>query len=487
MITLKPVIRSNGMSEHGPIEKKTGLTRRELLGAASLAAAGMAAGSLAGAQEAKASPAGGKESPPLAVAATLEAPPSQVVAVRAGRLFDPKSDRLLSNQLIVIQGDLIAEVGPAGSVKVPASAEEIDLGKATVLPGLIDGHAHMFKWAGLPFDEQTLLQNSWQYRTILAVLNVKTDLEAGFTTQRDMMSMGTMYSDTDVRRAINEGVIPGPRLQVATIPLMGTAWLPTPRLFSPYLTLPQDAVLVDSPSAGRKAVRENIKYGADLIKIFANTYSGDEQIEPDGRLPIRPTMTLEEETAIVDEAHRQGVKVAGNAHAGLPLRESIEAGCDSIEEGIDIDAEAISKMAKKGTFLGMSLSVVKAKEPTELRITQGKYSQAEMQKASFQRALKAGVKIPFCPNTGSSGAAHGKQAKELEYMVDYGMTPVRVLRAATSVNAEMMGWQDRVGSIEKGMYADIIAVSGNPLDDITELQRVKFVMKGGVVIRNDFK
>ena len=169
------------------------------------------------------------------------------------------------------------------------------------------------------------------------------------------------------------------------------------------------------------------------------------------------------------------------------MRESIEAGCDSIElEVIDLDAESISKMAKKGTFLTMEFARGKAKEPSKLQITHGKYSQSAMQKASFQRALKAGVKIAFGPNTGSSGAAHGEQAKELEYMVEYGMTPVQALRAATSVNAEMMGWQDRVGSIEKGKYADIIAVSGNPLDDITELQRVKFVMKGGAVIRNDF-
>jgi imidazolonepropionase-like amidohydrolase len=429
------------------------------------------------------------------VGSCLGADGQKVVVIHAGQLFVGKSDGLLSNQVIVIQGDRIAEVGPAGSVKVPAGAEEIDLGKATVLPGLIDGHAHMFKMGKLrprlPI-ELTTLHDSWQYDTILAVKNVKTDLEAGITSARDMMSMGAKYSDVDVKRAINEGVIPGPREQVATVALMGTAWALVPG-FSPEVTIPSVMHEVDSPWEGRKAVRENVKYGADLIKIFMN--SPGSELLPDGTLQAIVTMNLEEEKAIVDEAHRHGLKAACNAKGGPPtsgsgiaLRESIEAGCDTIEEAFDYDPESISKMAAKGIFMGLMLNGGKAREASDLKATHGKNSRAALQRASFQRGLKAGVKIPFVPNEGGGdGVDHGEQAKELVFQVEYGMTPAQALRSATSVNAEMMGWQDRVGSIEKGKYADIIAVSGNPLDDITELERVKFVMKGGEIVRNNPK
>src|SRR5579864_2495681 len=208
------------------------------------------------------------------VGVCLGAHAQKVVVIHAGQVFVGKSDELLSNQVIVIEGDRITGVGPAGSVKIPAGAQEIDLGKATVLPGLIDGHAHMFKmgkmWRGAPF-EVTSLHNSWQYNTILAVKNVKTDLEAGITSARDMMSMGNKYSDVDVKRAINEGVIPGPREQVATIALMGTGWHLVPG-FSPEVDIASEMHIVDSPWEGRQAVREDVKYGADLIKIFMSAH-----------------------------------------------------------------------------------------------------------------------------------------------------------------------------------------------------------------------
>jgi imidazolonepropionase-like amidohydrolase len=406
----------------------------------------------------------------------------KAIVIHAGQLFDGKSDRLSSNQLIVIQGDRIRDVGPAGSVQVPAGAQEIDLGTATVLPGLIDGHAHMFKWKGLGLNPRTFLENSWQYRTILAVVNVKTDLEAGFTTERDMMSVGTMYSDTDVRRAVNEGVVPGPRLQVATIALIGTGWGEGYGrvTFSPEVTAPMGARSVDSPWEGRKAVREN-------IKVFADKPDSSERFRPDGSLTVTSSITLEEEKAIVDEAHRQGVKAACHAWTGTPVRDSIESGCDSIEFGTDVDQDSINKIAERGIFLTMELAQGKASESSDLKETGGKNSRAAVQKATFQRALKARVKLAFAPNAGAGAVEHGKQAKEFEYMVDYGMTPAQALHTATTVNAAMMGWQDRVGTIEKGKYADIIAVSGNPLDDIRELERVKFVMKGGEIVRNDLK
>jgi len=404
----------------------------------------------------------------------------KAVVIRAGRLFDGTSDRLLSNQVIVIEGDRISQVGPTEKVKIPAGAEEIDLGKATVIPGLIDGHAHMFKWKASKYSQQMLQTNSPQYRTIEAVLNAKKDLDGGFTTMRDCGSMGTMYSDTDLRRAINEGLVPGPRLQVATMPLIGSLGMPEERV-SPGLTVPSMHRVVDSPWEGRKAVREEIKYGADFIKLFPGNHGSA------GTLGVQPTMTVEEETAIVEEAHRLGVKAACHTAAGVTVLESVEAGCDSIELAVDVDAKTATRMAEKGTFLLMDLSNKKAWEPIDLKVSQGKLSQAEIQKASFQRALKAGVKFAFGANAASSAEDHGAQAKDFEYMVQYGMTPSQALRAATAVGADLMGWQDRVGTIENGKYADIIAVAGNPLTDITELERVKFVMKGGTIVRNDLK
>jgi imidazolonepropionase-like amidohydrolase len=410
------------------------------------------------------------------------------VVIHAGKLFDGTSDQLLSDQVIVIQGDRIAEIGPAGSVKLPAGAEQIDLSKATVLPGLIDSHTHIIMGrkpgaVGPGWDEEILLKDSWQYRTIAAVLNVKKDLEAGFTAMRDCGSLGAMYSDTDVRRAINEGLIPGPRMRVATIPISGTGWLPEGG-FSPEVTVPSALRFADSPEEGRKAVREDVKYGADLIKIFPGGTRS--HFEPDGRLVVPASMTLEELEAIVDEAHRQGVKAACHAYGGVALDDSIEAGCNSIELGADFSTELAAKMAQKDIFAVMTLVHTEYWKTRELAATHGKYSRVALQKASLPRLLKAGVKIAFGTDAGA-GPDHGSQAVEFKYLVDYGMTPAQALRSATAVAAELLGWQDRIGTIEKGKYADMIAVAGNPLDDITELERVKFVMKGGEVVKNDLK
>jgi imidazolonepropionase-like amidohydrolase len=402
-------------------------------------------------------------------ASCLEARAQKAVVVHAGQLFDGKSDRLVSNQVIVIQGDRITEVGPAGSVKIPADAEDIDLGTGTVLPGLIEGHNHMFKIgdhpgtgaeASAPAVVQPGTAFSLPYVTLLAAKNARLDLESGFTTARDLSSGST--ADVDLRNAINEGLFPGPRMVVATEGLRGST--AGPRYFH----------LVDSPWEGRKQVRIQVKNGADFIKIYANNL----QPTPYGG----PTLTFEEQQAIVDEAHRQGVRVACTAHAGITVRQSIEAGCDSLELGIDIDAEAIRMIVDKGIFMTFALAINKNPSRRSVR---------EIQKASFQRALKAGAKIAFAVNASGAhgkqpGPYHGEEAVEFATMVEYGMTPLQAIRAATSVGAENIGWGDRVGSIEKGKYADLVAVAGNPANDVTELERVKFVMKGGQVFRNDF-
>jgi imidazolonepropionase-like amidohydrolase len=399
----------------------------------------------------------------------LGADDQRTVVIRAGQLFDGKANGLSNNQVIIVQGDRIADVGPAASVKIPAGAEEIDLGTGTVLPGLIEGHNHMFKIgdypgtgseAAVPLVIQPGTPFSMPFVTLLAAKNAKLDLLSGFTTARDLSSGST--ADVDLRDAINHGIVEGPRMVVATEGLRGST--AGPRYFH----------LVDSPWEGRKQVRVQLKNGADFIKIYVNNLSPT----PYGG----PTITLEEQQAIVDEAHRQGVKVACTAHAGIAVTQSIESGCDSLELGIDIDAESIRKIVDKGIFMNFALTINKNASRRTVR---------EIQKASFQRALQAGAKIVFAVNaTGAhgkqAGPYHGEETKEFATMVEYGMTPLQAIRSATSVAAENIGWGDRVGSIEKGKFADLVAVAGNPATDVTELERVKFVMKGGQVFRNDF-
>jgi imidazolonepropionase-like amidohydrolase len=413
--------------------------------------------------------------------------PPQVVAIRAGRFLNPNSDQLLSNQVVVITGDRITEVGPADRVRVPPDAKIIDLSQATVLPGLIDTHTHLFLYASptnsykgiensethqqlfSPFVDQLL--ESLPFRTILAVANARLDLNAGFTTERDLGNEGAMYSDVDVRNAINAGMVPGPRMQIATRGIVST----TGNFHIDCCAVPIAAQVVDSPDAARQAVREQIKNGADLIKLFA---SRREYFAPDGKPIVIPTLTFDETRAAVDEAHRELVKVACHAYGGEAVRNCINAGVDSIEHGNVLDQDELRAMIQKGTFYVPTLYVFS--RPTALYGGQW----GRLQQITFRNALSAGVKIAFGSDVGPF--PHGQQAIEFEYLVKFGMKPAAAIRSATVLAADLMGWQDQVGSIEKGKFADIIAVTGDPLQDITELERVKFVMKGGEVVRDDF-
>jgi imidazolonepropionase-like amidohydrolase len=409
-----------------------------------------------------------------------------VVAIRAGHLFDSKSGKMQDNQIVLVKDDKITAVGPADAVQIPADAQVIDLSKSSVLPGLIDGHTHVFgfgldgiKPGGPPFASP--INDTREYRTLLALANAQKDLRAGFTTLRDLMSHGGGYADVDIKKAINRGYFQGPRMQVSTMGLVATG---EGMLGSPEVNLPRNYQTVDGPWAARQAVREQIHYGADWIKFHS---TADYEFEADGALNSDPTFTKEEVFAIVDEAHRHGKKAACHAFGGEGLRNCVEAGADTIEHAIELDEATAEQIKKKGIYLELTAYHYSLSDYTarDAKSTAGKYSLQALREKSGRLAISKGLKISF--GSGVGPFPHGTQAAEFAYLVKYGMSPSQAIQAATSVAAEMMGWQDRVGSIEKGKFADIIAVSGDPLKDITELERVKFVMKGGQVVRDDSK
>ena len=420
-----------------------------------------------------------------ASAAAHAAQPGREIAVRAGRLFDSATGRMLAQQTILIHGDRIAAVGPAQSVSIPAGDRVIDLSNATVLPGLIDAHTHIFSSLSTSA-RVTTSREAW---TLMALENAQATLRAGFTTVRDLGTHGEGYGDVAVRDAINRGIFEGPRMQVATRGIGATG---TDFIGVPGSTIPGGFESISGPDDARRAVREQIHYGADCIKVFP---TGGYSFSPSGELYVEPTLTLDELKAIVDEAHRHHRRVAAHAYGGEGLRDSILAGVDSIEHGQGLDSDEAGMMVQKGIYFdvtGYRYTMPEVAE-SDRRATGGKYSIIPIFEKDFEYALHHGVKIAF--GTGVDGTAgdprssgplaHGTQALEFTWLVNHGMTPAAALQSATIVDAEMLGWQDRVGSITTGKFADIIAVSGDPLNDITEMQRVTFVMKGGQVIRDD--
>ena len=399
----------------------------------------------------------------------------QVVAVKAGHLFDSKSGQTLNDQVILIKGDKITDVGASSSLTIPAGAQVIDLSQATVLPGLIDAHTHIFS------SNVSFVNTSREYRTLVALADAQTDLRAGFTTLRDLMSHGGGYADVDIKNAINRGLTTGPRLQVSTPGLVATG---EGAVGSWELKVGNRYDVADSPWEARRIVREEIHYGADWIKFHA---TAGYKFDSDGKLTVDSTFTPEEVKAIVDEAHRHHKKVACHAFGGEGLRNCIEACVDTIEHAIELDDALADTIKRKGIYLELTAYHYSLSDYTEkdAKATGGKYSLEAMREKSGRLAISRGLKISF--GSGVGPFPHGSQAKEFAYLVKYGMTPAQAIQSATTVASEMMGWQDRIGSIDKGKFADIVAVSGDPLKDITELERVGFVMKGGQVIRNDIQ
>jgi imidazolonepropionase-like amidohydrolase len=414
---------------------------------------------------------------PVSASAQSPLPTDHWIAVRAGRLFDG-TEKLAANQVILIKGNRIAKVGPAEQVQVPAEAEVVDLRHATVLPGLIDAHTHVFG-NGPDFDNQ-ILRDSYQYRTLTALANAQKDLMAGFTTLRDLKTLGAMYSDVDLRNAIDRGIVTGPRMQVATRGIQATGGF-IMRGYSPEVPLPSALQVVDSPWAAREAVRDQVAHDADLIKVYA---AYDFHFSSDGKIVSPPTFTAEEVNAIVDEAHKKGRKVSCHAFAGEGVRNCLNAGVESLEHGADLDEGDIKLMVQKGIYLVPTLYHYQLDRERDMKKYAG-HSVAEVSERSFRKALAAGVKVAF--GSGVGPFPHGTQTKEFDYLVKFGMTPAQAIRSATSEAALLMGWQDRVGSVQAGKFADLVAVAGDPIADITELERVQFVMKDGHVFKNELK
>jgi imidazolonepropionase-like amidohydrolase len=405
------------------------------------------------------------------------APADQLVFVRCGALLDGKSETARKNVVIAIRGEKITEVG----AKEPAGAKVLDFSRETCLPGLIDTHTHVLLQGDITaadYDEQ-LLKQSPEYRTILATVNARRALEYGFTTIRDVETEGAGYADVDVKKAINTGVIPGPRMQVATRAMDVTGAYPLLG-YAPNVSVPHGVQVVDGADAARKAVREQISHGADWIKVYSDR---SYRVREDGVLDDIPTFTLEELKAIVDEAHRERHKVASHAMALYGVHNSIEAGVDSIEHGNYIADEDMKAMAAHGTFYVPTIYV--GAYVAEGRAAAGAPVWVKMlsiHEETFRRAVKEGVKIAFGTDAGGF-AWTVNPAKEFAYMVKWGMTPAQALRSATTSAAELLGWSDQVGSIEAGKFADIIAVPGDPMADVSQLEKVDFVMKGGKVYK----
>jgi imidazolonepropionase-like amidohydrolase len=402
----------------------------------------------------------------------------KTIAIKAGHLIDGKAEKALDNVLIVVKGDTIVSVTPNGTP--PTGAELIDLSRATILPGFIDTHTHVMLNGDITaedYDKQ-LLKDSIPYRAILGARNARIALENGFTSIRDLETEGAMYADVDVKKAIANGEVPGPRMQVATramtptgmYPLLGYSW---------ELKVPTGVQYVDGVDGARKAVREQVMYGADWIKYYSDRRY---HFEADGVLHSMVNFTDEEAKAIVDEAHRLGKKVAAHAIGSDGIAAALRAGVDTIEHGDGLTEPEMDEMVKRGVYWVPTIVVGAYVAPGR----GGNWTKmVDLEKTAFQKAARKGVKIALGTDAGGFDWKELNAAREFQYYADYGMAPMQAIRTGTSVAAELLGWQEKLGTVEAGKWADLVAVSGDPLKDIVELQHVKFVMKAGVVYKNE--
>jgi imidazolonepropionase-like amidohydrolase len=408
-------------------------------------------------------------------------PPERAVLIKAARLIDGRSDKPRQGQAVLVVGERIQEVGPAAELARKAGqAQVIDLGDATLLPGLIDNHTHVLLQgdiAAADYDEQ-LLKESTPYRAIRATVAARTALMNGFTTIRDLETEGAMYADVDLKVAIQRGVIPGPRMYVATramaptgmYPLLGYSW---------ELRMPEGVQIVDGPENVRKAVREEVKYGADWIKFYADRkYYWDEK---KARLASWVNFTDAEAKALVEEAHRIGRKVAAHAIGWDGIDAALRAGVDTIEHGDGLTDDLIDRMNKQDVFWCPTIYV-------GVYVAGGRGGiwprMVELEKQAFAKAVRKRARISFGTDAGGFAWTEN-QAKEFGYMVRYGMTPMQAIQSATTVAAALLGESPNLGEVAPGRFADLVATDGDPLQDVGRLEHVRFVMKGGQVFKNE--
>jgi imidazolonepropionase-like amidohydrolase len=399
--------------------------------------------------------------------------------VKAGKLLDARQGTYVENAGVWIEGERIREVGPVAAVQAhaPKNAAIIDLSRVTVLPGLIDCHTHLMMRAASGPDGyvMALATKSQAFRALEGAADARLTLEAGFTTVRDVENEGSGYADVALRDAIKQGLVEGPRMQVATRAIAAVGQYNPFHVSPDLLNFPTGAQMVSGAEEARRAVREQIGHGADLIKVYADW--------------SHPTLTVDEMRVVVEETHKQGLKVAAHANTPEGIRNALTAGVDSIEHGHRADRQDLEMIKEKGVFLVPTVGVIdefvekqKAEAmPPEQRARMDGFLKGIEQ--VIQTAMKLDIKIASGFDASEEGL-HGKNAEELAGLVKRGMPTKDAIRAATVNAAELLGWQKDVGTVEAGKYADLIAVDGDPLRDITVLQQVKFVMKGGKVVKD---
>ena len=406
-----------------------------------------------------------------------------LTVIRAGMLIDGVSEAPRKNQLIFVRGERIEKVAD-GSAEIPAGTKLIDLSNATVLPGLIDAHTHIFLWGEDPAKggyDANILKAGIALRAARATYAARRALEQGFTTLRDVETEGAGYGDIEIKQAIEEGTIPGPRIFGATRAISTTGGYNLEG-YAPELDMPKGAQLVDGPVEARKAARQQLEHGADWIKVYMTHRSW---VDKQGNLVSQPTLTVEELKAIVDETHGWGKKVACHAYNGIGLQRALDGGCDSIEHGLEITDAQIAQMQRQGTWYCPTLSPYYDDwAPADTLEGKRDRARAMVHETSFRKALKAHLKIVYGTDMGGIPWTE-PMAQEFKRMVSLGMSSMDAIQSATSRAAEMLDMKGEIGVIAPGAYAEVIAVSGDPLKEAGELEHVRFVMHDGAVFKNE--